>query len=118
MQPLQTMLEFTITPVATSDEVRKEQLHEAVGEANDVVNMNPAPSGVDNVTSVMNAVDTISTTWLPLLDKIRQFTDIVDEISEVWFKIGCLPVHLMPTGCLILGSSVCENGMDPPVCRT
>jgi hypothetical protein len=56
MQPLQTMLEFTITPVATPDEVRKEQLHEAVGEANDVVNMNPAPSGVDNVVALRGAV--------------------------------------------------------------
>jgi hypothetical protein len=118
VREVHTVLYFTIAPFATSDGGLKDQLNEVVGEATDVDNMNPAPSGVDDVTSVMNAVDTISTTWLPLVDKIRQFTDIVDEISEVWFKHGCFPVPLMPTGCLIIGSSVRENGMDPPVCCT
>jgi hypothetical protein len=88
MLPVQTVLEFTITSFATSEEARKEQLDEAFGGTNVLDTMSPAPSlpGVDNVTSAMNAMNTISATWVPLLESIKLFTVIVDGISEVWFK--------------------------------
>jgi hypothetical protein len=94
MHDVQTVLEFTITSFGTSDEALEGQLNEAVSETKVVENMNPAPSRVIDGGNVVDGI--ISTTnntviptmaaWDPLLDKIKLFTEIVDGISEVWFK--------------------------------
>jgi hypothetical protein len=93
---VQAVLEFTIAPSATSAERIQDQLNEAVREASNVDNMIPAPGGFYDVTPAMNAIDRISPSLASLVDKISQFIDIVDGISEVWFKIGGLPGHLIP----------------------
>jgi hypothetical protein len=111
--PLQTVLEFTITPFATADEALMAQWNESVSGTRVVHNMKPAPAVIigaegviDRVNSITNAINPITSVWDPLLDKIKLFSEIVDKASEVWFKIGCLPGHLIPTGCLLLGSPV------------
>jgi phage-related minor tail protein len=90
VQDVQTVLEFTISPFATSAEGLKDQLNKAVGEASD---MEPAPAliadagvVVDGVNSITNAINPIAAAWDPLLEKIKLFTKIVDGISEVWRK--------------------------------
>jgi hypothetical protein len=89
------MLEFTITSFASSDAARQEQLHEAVGEANNDVNMDPAPAlineardVVDRANLITNTINPIATAWGPLLDKVKWFSNLVDKVSEVWFKIS------------------------------
>jgi hypothetical protein len=91
MHVVLTSLEFTITSFATPDEAREAQLKEAVSGAKVVDNMNLAPAlvvqarnVVDGGTSAMNTMNTISATWVPLVDKIKLFTDLVDKASEVW----------------------------------
>jgi hypothetical protein len=109
MQKQGTVLEFVIASFVMSNEALEDQL-------NDVDNMNPAPAlAVVDAVNLINSNDPIMAAWDSLLDKIQLFTTIVDGISKVWFIIGCLPGHLMPTGCLILGSSLCENGVVHPV---
>jgi hypothetical protein len=103
VQDVQTVIEFTISPFATSDEGLKDQSNQAVGEANDI---QPAPTliidgvvvdGVNSITNainpitnainpITNAINPITAAWDPLLEKIKLFTKIVDGISEVWRK--------------------------------
>jgi hypothetical protein len=91
LHDVQTVLEFTISCLGTSDEALESQLNEAVDEAKVVAIMNPAPSqiidagnAVDSINSTTNnTVIPIVTAWEPLLDKIKLFTEIVDGISEV-----------------------------------
>jgi hypothetical protein len=90
VQVVQTVLEFSIAPFATSDERLRDQLHEAVGEATAVDSMNPVPSlatgaGVvaDRNTTIANTVNPITAAWGPLLDKVKLFSEIVDKVSEV-----------------------------------
>jgi hypothetical protein len=93
VQEVQTVLEFTIAPFATSDEGLKDQLTAVVGEVADVDNLNPAPAvitdagvAVDGVTAIANTIKPAMAAWDPLLEKIKLFTEIVDGISEVWRK--------------------------------
>ena len=94
MHDVETILEFTITSFGTADEALEGQLKEAVSGAEVVDSMNPGPSRIIDAGNVVDGI--ISTTndtvipivvaWDPLLDKIKLFTEIVDGISEVWFK--------------------------------
>jgi hypothetical protein len=90
VQEVRTVLEFTIAPLATSDEGLKDLLNEGVGEATDVDSMNPVPplaigagDMVDRVTAITSAINPVMAAWDPLLIKIKLFTEIVDGISEV-----------------------------------
>jgi hypothetical protein len=93
VQEVQTVLEFTIAPFVTSDEGLKDQLNEVVGEATNVDNMNPVPplatgegAVVDRITAISDTINPVMAAWDPLLEKIKLFSEIVDGISEVWFK--------------------------------
>jgi hypothetical protein len=90
MIEIQTVLEFIVAFFTTSDQAVEGHLHEAVSEAKVVDNINPAPSRiidavnvVDGINSTTSTVNSITAAWVPLLDKIKLFTEIVDGISEV-----------------------------------
>ena len=94
MHDVETVLEFTITSFGTADEALGGQLKEAVSGAEVVDSMNPGPSRIIDAGNVVDGI--ISTTndtvipivaaWDTLLVKVKLFTEIVDGISEVWFK--------------------------------
>jgi hypothetical protein len=65
-------------------------LKKAVNGTKVIDNMNPAPAltlgavdVVDGVTSITNTINPITAAWGPLLEKVRQFSKVVDVISEV-----------------------------------
>jgi hypothetical protein len=113
MHDLQTVLEFTIAPGEGLNSELARVVHGPTG-----ADMDPAPPVtfedvvVNGTRSAIDSISPIQAAWGPLLDKVKWFSDIVDVISEVRFRIGCLPCHLL--GCLILGSSLCENGVVHP----
>ena len=89
MHDVETVIEFTITSFGTSDEALEGQLKEAVSGAEVVDSMNLGPSRIidaGNVVDGNNSVIPIVAAWDSLLDKIKLFIEIVDGISEVWFK--------------------------------
>jgi hypothetical protein len=93
VQEVQAVLEFTIAPFAMYDEGLKDQLNKVVGKAIDVDNMNPVPPRaigtgvvVDRITAIADTINPVMAAWDTLLEKIKLFAEIVDEISEVWFK--------------------------------
>jgi hypothetical protein len=86
-------MEFTISSFASSDEATIAQLDEVVGQAKEAYkHIGPSPSveasastrdvvgvAVDAIPSVTNVL----TTWEPLLEKVKLFTEIMDKITEV-----------------------------------
>ena len=94
MHDVETILKFTITSLGMSDEALEGQLKEAVSGAEVVDSMNLGPSRIIDAGNVVdgiisttnNTVISIVAALDPLLDNIKLFTEIVDGISEVWFK--------------------------------
>jgi hypothetical protein len=65
-------------------------MEEAVAQAKDaLVHMKLAPSSlepiqdVDTSVAVVANIKSLSTTWGPLLDKVKLFTELVDGIAQV-----------------------------------
>jgi phage-related minor tail protein len=66
-------------------------MEEAVAQAKDaLVHMKPPPSSlepiqgaVDTSVAVVANIKSLSTTWGPLLDKVKLFTELVDGIAQV-----------------------------------
>ena len=94
MHDVETILKFTITSLGTSDEALEGQLKEAFSGAEVADSMNSGPSQIIDAGNVVdgiisttnNTVISIVAALDPLLDNIKLFTEIVDGISEVWFK--------------------------------
>jgi hypothetical protein len=88
---LQTTIEFAIVSVDGPAVAAQKQMDEAVAQGNLVFDrMKSIPSSlehaagtVDDSIAVFNNVKTIAAVWDPFLDKIRQFTEIVDKVAEV-----------------------------------
>ena len=67
-------------------------MKQAVVQGKDALDhMNLAPSSavelvqqaIDSSTTLTNNIKSVSDTWGPLLQKIKLFTELVDEIAEV-----------------------------------
>ena len=66
-------------------------MEEAVAEVNDArVHMNLAPSLIEPMQGVVNTsvavvanIERLTTRWGPLLEKVKSFTEFVDEIARV-----------------------------------
>jgi hypothetical protein len=87
---VRSVIEFTIASLATSTEVAEAQMDEAVDQGTKALeHMNHAPpthgaeGAVTDTISVINDIGSIAVAWEPLLQKIKLFTKIVDEIAEV-----------------------------------
>jgi hypothetical protein len=66
-QELPTVIEFTISSFASLDGATNAQMDEAVGQARDAISL----------------VSNVLTTWEPLLEKVKLFTEIMDTFTEV-----------------------------------
>jgi hypothetical protein len=90
-QEVPTVIKFTISSVTTSDEATSAQMDEAVSQAKEAYeHIAPSPPAVASASDAVGvAVDAIPsvnvafTTWEPLLEKVKLFTEIVDKIAEV-----------------------------------
>jgi hypothetical protein len=92
-QEIPTIMEFTISSFASSDEATIAQLDEVVEQAKEAYkHIGTSPSveasastrdvvgvAVDAIPSVTNVL----TAWEPLLEKVKLFTEIMDKITEV-----------------------------------
>jgi hypothetical protein len=66
-------------------------MEEAVAKVNDArAHMNMAPSSIEQLQGVVNTsvavvanIERLTTTWGPLLEKVKLFTEFVDEIARV-----------------------------------
>ena len=66
-------------------------MEEAVAEAKDaLVHMKLAPSSIEPIQGAVNTsvavvanIKSLATTWGPLLQKLKLFTEFVDEIARV-----------------------------------
>lgn len=85
MHEVQTVVEFTITSFATSDEAAGVRMDEAVDQGKAAVDhMKPAPFNTEGeVINAISDINTITEAWDPLLERIKLCTKIVDAISEV-----------------------------------
>jgi hypothetical protein len=94
LQELSTVIEFTISSFASSNEATITQLDDVVDQAEEAYkqHIEPSPSGeasssirhavgvpVDSTPSITNVL----TAWEPLLEKFKLFTEIMDKIAEV-----------------------------------
>jgi hypothetical protein len=85
------IIEFTITTTSKASDAAELNMEEAVAQGkNALVNMKLAPSSlepiqdaVDTSVAVVANIKFLSTTWSPLLDKVKLFTELVDGIAQV-----------------------------------
>jgi len=85
------IIEFTITITSKASDAAELNMEEAVAQGkNALVNMKLAPSSlepiqdaVDTSVVVVANIKSLSTTWSPLLDKVKLFTKLVDGIARV-----------------------------------
>jgi hypothetical protein len=83
-QELATVIEFTISSFATSDEATTARMDEAVGRAKAAYEQIVSPPSVlVEAIGVAGDVPTKAAAWEPLLEKIKLCTEIVDKIAEV-----------------------------------
>jgi hypothetical protein len=90
-QELTTVIEFTISSFATSDEATAARMGEAVDQAKDAYEQIGSPPSVlidavgvaDDVVPSINDGVTKAAAWEPLFEKIKLCTEIVDKIAEV-----------------------------------
>jgi len=86
-----SMLEFTIMSITEASDAADLNMGEAVAQGKDVLDrMKLMPSmfqrirGATDVSgTVTNNIKPLSAVWGPLLQKIKIFTELVDEIAEV-----------------------------------
>lgn len=87
----ETAIEFSIVSTSTAIGAVERQMDEAFGEVNETLReVNHLPSllesaagSVDEVTSGINNAIAIGENWEPFLEKVKEFTKIVDGISQV-----------------------------------
>jgi hypothetical protein len=85
------IIEFTIITTSMASDAAGLNMEEAVAQAKDaLVHMKLAPSSlepiqdaVDTSVAVVANIKSLSTTWGPLLDKVKLFTELVDGIAQV-----------------------------------
>jgi hypothetical protein len=85
------IIEFTITTESKASDAAELNMEEAVAQGkNALVHMKLAPSplepiqgAVDTSVAVVANIKSLSTTWSPLLDKVKLFTKLVDGIAQV-----------------------------------
>jgi hypothetical protein len=93
LQELSTVIEFTISSFASSDEATITRMNRSVGKASEASkHIRPPPSAaavapardaVGVAVGVIPSVSTVLTTWEPLLGKVKSFTEIMDKFAEV-----------------------------------
>jgi hypothetical protein len=91
-QEIATVIEFTISSFATSNEATTARMGEAVGQARAAYEQIVSPPSVlvdavgvaDGVIPLVGDVLTKATAWEPLLEKIKLCTEIVDKVTEVY----------------------------------
>jgi hypothetical protein len=95
------LVKFTIARYASSCSAAQMQVNEAVAQGKDSFAqmtstsraLVPLMQGAFEVsTTIMNSIPSITSNWAPLLEKIKLFTEIVDKISEVWYRIDRLAI--------------------------
>jgi hypothetical protein len=92
-QDLPTVIEFTISSFASSDEATSAQMDNAVGQAKESYkHIGPsslaavAESAGDAGGVVVDAIPSVNdvlAAWEPLLEKVKLFTEIMDKFAEV-----------------------------------
>jgi hypothetical protein len=83
-QEISTVIKFTISSFASSDEATTAHMNEAVGQAKEAYeHIVPSPSAVASASDATPSVNDTFATWEPLLEKIKLCTEIVDKIAEV-----------------------------------
>ena len=86
-----TNITFSLASLSVAIAVEELQLEEAIGRAEHGIGaMQTAPSmtenmeaGLDGSAGAADAVTSFADTWDSLLDKIKPFVDIVDDLGEV-----------------------------------
>jgi hypothetical protein len=86
-----SMVEFTIMPITEASDAAGLNMGEAVAQGKDVLDRMKLVSsmfqrirGATDVSgTVTNNMKPLSAVWGPLLQKIKIFTELVDEIAEV-----------------------------------
>ena len=85
------IIEFTITTTSTAFDATGLNMEEAVTQGKEaLVRMNLAPSSlepiqdaVDTSVAVVANIKSLSTTWSPLLDKVKLLSELFDGIAQV-----------------------------------
>ena len=88
---MQIVIEFMIAPTPKASDAAQLNMEEAVAEAKDaLVHMKLAPSSIEPIQGAINTsvavvanIKSLATTWGPLLQKLKLFTEFVDEIAHV-----------------------------------
>ena len=84
-------IEFTITTTSTASDAAGLNMEEAVTQGKEaLVRMNLAPSSlepiqdaVDTSVAVVANIKSLSTTWSPLLLKVKMLSELFDGIAQV-----------------------------------
>jgi hypothetical protein len=92
-QELATVIEFNIVSFASSFEATKAQMDQAVDQAKEAYkHIGPSPSAaavasacdiVGVTVDVTPSVSNVLTAWEPFLEKVKLFTEIIDQFAEV-----------------------------------
>lgn len=87
----QMVLEFTIAMVSRASDAVTLNMEEAVkqgkvaldGMKQDPSAVNAIQGAVDNSAIVIDAINSVSGFWHPLVEKLKLFSELVDSIAEV-----------------------------------
>ena len=80
-----------IAATSKASDAVESNMNEAVAKANDArVRMNQVPSSIESAQGAVNTsvavvtnIKSLATTWGPLLQKVKLFTEFVDGIARV-----------------------------------
>jgi hypothetical protein len=84
----QTTIEFTIVAISKASDAAGLNMEEAIVRGKEALDsIEPAASSFEPIPWITNAlvndIKSVSNTWDPLLQKVKLFTELVDEVAEV-----------------------------------
>ena len=78
----QTTVQFTIAAISGASDVAALNMEEVIAQGNDAIGCMKTPR-VEAPVTVIQDLQSVLSTWTPLLQNIQRFSDIVHTIAEV-----------------------------------